>query len=135
MHPSHSSAMHRGLLSALWVSVLIQTVFRDIHQLVKPGFIDEIADGVFQGTVVTDWHFLFGAVILQLPIWMIVLSHALSDRALVLAHRVAVPPMAIMPFLAWPSDPDDWFHIAMQFLALGVMLAVARPAARRTVAA
>ncbi|MEM0947669.1 MAG: DUF6326 family protein [Pseudomonadota bacterium] len=130
MYQSQFSATQRGLLSALWISVLIQTVFRDIHQLVKPGFLDEIADGVFQGTVVTDWHFLFGAVILQLPIWMIVLSHALSDRSLVVTHRIAVPLMSVMPFLAWPSDPDDWFHTLMQFIALGAMLYVARPNAR-----
>ncbi len=125
----------RGLLSALWITVLMQIVFRDIHQFISPGFIDEISRGVYQGSAITQWHFLFGGVILQLPIWMIALCHALPDRTLVLLHRALAPVVLAMSFLAWPTDPDDWFHIAMQGVALAAMVALSFPGRRRTAVA
>lgn len=35
----------RALIASLWSVVLFNIIFRDIHQLLAPGFIDEFAPG------------------------------------------------------------------------------------------
>ncbi len=104
----------RGVLSALWVVVLMNTIFRDIHQFISPGFIDEIRTGMFNGQPLRDEVFLFGAVMLQVPFGMIVLSHLLTEKWLRWLTRGAVLFFIPALFMAWPSDMDDWFHVTIQ---------------------
>lgn len=122
----------RSLLASVWIVVLMNTIFRDIHQFLSPGFIDEIRTGTFNGQPLRDEVFLFGAIMLQLPFAMVVLSHLLNDQWLRVMTHVAVVLFIPALFLAWPSDMDDWFHIVVQTgLLLWMGFLVGRPSGRR----
>ncbi len=41
-------------LSSLWVFVFLNMIFRDLHELGRPGFLEEVMSGVVGGVQVTD---------------------------------------------------------------------------------
>ena len=124
-----SAAAPRAVLSALWIVVLMQILFRDIHEFLSPGFIDEVRSGALNGTPLTPAVFLLGGSLLQVPIWMIALCYVLPDASLRRVNLIAAPLVMGLAFLAWPGDPDDWLHIGAEIAALiGVAgLCIRRP--------
>jgi len=44
----------RAKLSALWIYVFLNMIFRDLHELGRPGFLKEMMTGVVGGIRVTD---------------------------------------------------------------------------------
>lgn len=128
----HVDAAPRTLISTLWLVVFLQIIFKDIHALVAPGFLDEISTGMYNGTPLTEELFLLGALIVQLPIWAIALTQALTSRAVGWLNLIAATYAAGIAFLAWPADLDDWFHLAAQYVALAWIATLAWPLARKS---
>ena len=67
-------------LSTLWIFVLFNIVFLDIHAFLKPGFIEEIMTGIVNGTQMTEGLLLLGAIMMEIPIAMVLLSRILKYR-------------------------------------------------------
>ena len=44
----------KAKLSTLWIFVLLNVIFRDIHEFIKAEFIQEILTGVVHGTQITE---------------------------------------------------------------------------------
>lgn len=69
------------LLSTLWIFVVINMIFRDIHQLAKIGFLEEIMTGLVNGIKITDELMLIGGLLAEISIMMVLLSRILDDNA------------------------------------------------------
>ncbi len=68
----------RAKLSTLWIMVLFNMVFADILSLYIPGIHKELA--AFAGDTPIAYLMLIGAIIHQIPIFMILLSQTLSHK-------------------------------------------------------
>ena len=124
--PETGADLPRALLSSIWTVGLFNIVFRDIHQFLAPGFIDEIQSGALNGTPLTPSIFLLGGILLQIPFAMILVAHAAGPGAVRFWNTLAAPLAMVMAFLAWPTDPDDWLHVIAQLLLLGWVLWIVR---------
>lgn len=110
------------LLASLWLFVLLNILFRDIHELFRPGMLEEILAGIVNGTLVTDQLLLISGIVLEIPILMTVLPRVLAYRInrslnigaalLMIAATVAVPP----------RDLDDIWFFAIEIIALLVII-------------
>ncbi|MBT9317936.1 hypothetical protein [Leptothoe spongobia] len=47
----------KAKLSTLWIFFLFNLIFRDIHEFVEPGFIEEIMTGTSNGNPITEHMF------------------------------------------------------------------------------
>ncbi|WP_299801301.1 DUF6326 family protein [uncultured Maribacter sp.] len=107
------------LLSTLWIFVLLNIIFRDLHQMVKVDFIEEILTGSVNGIRITDELMLLGGFLAEIPILMVLLSRILNRNANKFANIIAgVITIAVfatgIPYL----DIDDAFHMAIETAAI-----------------
>jgi len=70
----------KAKLSTLWIFVLFNIAFLDIHGFLKPGFIEEVMTGFVNGTQMTEGLLLLGAIMMEIPIAMVLLSRVLKYR-------------------------------------------------------
>lgn len=123
---------HRmGLMSALWAYVLLNTLFRDIHEFFRPGFITEFTDG---DLATTDTALVLAAIALQLPLAMIVLNQVLAARVARPANIALAVITAASLAGSWPKDADDLVFSGFQLIGLGAIIVLAwspRPEATR----
>lgn len=109
----------QSLLSTLWVFVLINMIFRDLHQLGKKSFLEEIMSGVVNGINITDELMLVGGFLVEIPILMILLSRILPDKANKWANLIAGTITSLVLLSALPSaDMDDIFFTIIEVVAI-----------------
>lgn len=113
-------ADRRGVLSSLWIFVLFNMLFRDIHEFARPGWIEEL-----MSMEVAEGLLLVSGMVLSLFISMIVLNRVLPSKAARWAN-VAVAALAIAAMLANPpGDLDDTWFFAIEILALLAIIGIA----------
>ncbi len=116
----------QSLLSTLWVFVLLNMIFRDLHQLGKKGFIEEIMSGVVNGVKITDELMLFGGFLAEIPISMVLLSRILNDKANKWANIIASVITMLVLVSALPSaDMDDVFFMIIEVVAFLSIIRIA----------
>lgn len=109
----------QSLLSTLWVFVLINMIFRDLHQLGKKSFLEEIMSGAVNGINITDELMLVGGFLVEIPILMILLSRILPDKANKWANIIAGTITSLVLLSALPSaDLDDVFFTIIEVVAI-----------------
>ncbi|MDW3190779.1 MAG: DUF6326 family protein [Cytophagales bacterium] len=103
-----------SLLSTLWIFVLFNIVFRDLHQFLNPVAFQEMISQEIPETQVL----LFG-VILEIPISMVLLSKILPAQFNKWVNLIAATITAL-GFLSTISsaDMDDLFFIAIKTITL-----------------
>jgi uncharacterized membrane protein YhaH (DUF805 family) len=107
------------LLSTLWIFVLFNIIFRDLHQLGKAGFIEEIMSGVVNGVKLTDELALLGGFLAEIPILMVLLSRILDDKANKWANLIAgIITLVVFATAAPYADMDDVFHVVIEVVAI-----------------
>ncbi len=111
----------RALLSALWMFVLLNFIFRDLHEIVKADFLAGALNGVYNGQVVTEAMFLLGGIIIEIPIVMMLMSWVLSLPANRWAN-VVVAPLFGLTFIGAAGDLDDYFHMGLIVIALATIV-------------
>ena len=113
-------ADRRGVLSSLWIFVLFNMLFRDIHEFARPGAIEE-----FMATSVAEGTLLAAGVVLTLFISMIVLNRVLPSGAARWAN-LAASVVAIASMVAnAPRDLDDVWFFGVETLALLAIIGLA----------
>ena len=113
-------ADRRGVLSSLWIFVLFNMLFRDIHEFARPGWIEEL-----MSMEVAEGLLLVSGMVLSLFISMIVLNRVLPSKAARWAN-VAVAALAIAAMLANPpGDLDDTWFFAIEILSLLAIIGIA----------
>ncbi|WP_117885298.1 DUF6326 family protein [Aureibaculum luteum] len=107
------------LLSTLWIFVLLNIIFRDLHQFVKSGFIEEIMTGTVNGIEITDELMLLGGFLAEIPILMVLLSRILSDNANKWANIIAgIITLGVFATGISSLDIDDAFHMTIETAAI-----------------
>jgi hypothetical protein len=129
----------KSVLSTAWIFVLLNVIFRDLHELLRPGMLQEMLSGTVNGVTVTDQVLLLGGIMLQLPLAMVLLSRVLPDRASRWANLVAALASAaivLVPTLVTSMpDPDDLLFAAAELVGLLFIIGYAwtwRPATMTT---
>ncbi|MDJ0628058.1 MAG: DUF6326 family protein [Rhodobacter sp.] len=121
----------RPALSALWTTVLINALLRDAHEILRPGFLHEVMGGTLNGTVLSDGLFVGAALILQIPVMLVALTHILPLRGALWINLVAAPLVGLTIVAGDRVDTDDWIFAGFQLAALAGILAIAAPSIRR----
>lgn len=112
-----------ALLSTMWIAVLLFNLFRDVHETLRPGFVDELArEGTVYGTQVTDSTLLVSGFVLVFLVSVVVLARILPRRSNRRVNVLAAVLMASGVLASWPKDPDDFVFGA--FILIGVALVV-----------
>lgn len=69
----------RTKLSALWLFILLNIIFRDIHQFVLASHLEMLLTGYYNGMEITEELMLLGGFLVQIPIAMVLFSLLLTD--------------------------------------------------------
>ncbi len=109
-----------AILSTLWIFVLFNLIFRDIHEFFRAGLVEEIITGVVNGTQVTEGVMLFGAIIVEVPIVMVLLSRILNYRINRWANIIIGAVMIALVIGMGQKDLDDLFFATVEVIALSV---------------
>ena len=112
----------RALLSALWLFVLLNLIFRDIHEIVKAEFLTDALNGIYNGREVTEAMFLLGGIIVEVPVAMMLMAWILPTRANRRANVTTAVLFALAVIATVPGDLDDYFHTGLELTALAVII-------------
>ena len=109
----------KAWLSTLWIFVLLNVIFRDIHELFRPGFLQKVMTGTVNGVQMTDKFLLIAGILMEIPIAMVILSRVLKDRANRWANIIAGVLTITSIVINNPApDLDDTFFASIQVGAL-----------------
>ena len=108
----------RTVLSALWVFLLMNIIFRDIHQFLSPGYMDWIMAGEMFGQQITDELLLYGGIAVEVMIAMVLVPHILPRKALRILNTLAVLFTTALVLYTPPIDPDDVFFLVIVLATL-----------------
>ncbi len=112
-------------LPAIWLFILLNTIFRDLHQFVMPGFLETIMTGQFNGLEITPILMLIGGVVVSVPISMVPLSLVLERR---FTQPLTFVPALIATITMIPTAPidlDDAYHLVLQLTAMLAIVVLA----------
>lgn len=116
----------RTVLSTLWIFVLLNLFAKDIHELGRPGMLQQIMAGVVDGVTITEELMLLGGVMFEIPILMVLLSQILpykiNRRANIGAGALTI---MIEVYSNLNPDLDNVFFLAIKILALLGVIRVA----------
>lgn len=111
----------RALLCALWMFVLLNFIFRDLHEIVKAEFLADAVNGIYNGREVTEAMFLLGGIIVEVPIVMMLMPWVLPLRPTRWAN-IVVAPLFGLTLIGAPGDLDDYFHFGLMVMALAFIV-------------
>ncbi|MEO0376813.1 MAG: DUF6326 family protein [Cyanobacteria bacterium P01_A01_bin.17] len=112
----------KAKLSNLWVFYLFNVIFRDIHEFIEPGFIEQVMTGTFNGITITEPLLLFGGFVAEVPISMALLSRLLPYGVNRWANIVAAAITLAFEINNGTTDLDDTFHMVIEMAALCVII-------------
>ena len=110
---------HHVVLSIMWVFVLMNMIYADILNTLKPGYLEELnqVSSTMSGEVV-----LIFAMLMQIPIIMIPLSRLLPRKSNRIAHFIAVPISilwVVVPSILSAGTPLSYiFFATVEVLAM-----------------
>ena len=108
----------KAKLSTLWIFFLLNIIFRDIHEFVEPGFIEEIMTGTSNGNPITEQMLLLGGVMIEVPIAMVLLSRLLPYGVNRWANMIVAVLYGALTLFFGTTDLDDTFHMIIEMAAL-----------------
>ena len=106
-------------LSTLWIVVLFNMLFRDIHEFARAGFLEEMLAMTSNGAQIPEGLLLAAAIVLEIPIVMIFLTQVFNVKVNRWANLIAAVFMivAIVSNNLAP-DLDDLFYVVFECAAL-----------------
>lgn len=119
INPNISLLAMKTKLSTLWIVVLFNMLFRDLHEFARTGFLEEILAMTSNGAQIPEGLLLGAAIVLQIPIGMIFLTQVLNVRVNRWANLIAAVFTIVMIVgnnLA--PDLDDAFFVVVECAAL-----------------
>ena len=109
-------------LSTLWIFYLFNGFFRDLHEFVEPGFLEQAMTGTFNGIEITEQLLLFGGFVAAVPISMVLFSRLLPYGANRWANIIAAVITLAFEINNGTNDLDDTFHMVMEMAALSLII-------------
>jgi hypothetical protein len=109
----------RLLLSILWIFIILNFFARDIHELGRPGMLEQMISGIIDGVVVTEMLMLIGGIMIEIPILMTVLALLLPYSINRWANiGVGFLTMVMIVAMNVQPDLDNVFFMSIQLIAL-----------------
>ena len=112
----------KAKLSTLWMFYLFNTIFRDIHEFIEPGFVEQMMTGTFNGIQITEQLLLLGGFVAEVPIAMVLLSRLLPYGANRWANIIAAVITLSFEIMNGTTDLDDTFHMVIEIAALSFII-------------
>ena len=112
-------------LSALWLFILLNIIFRDIHQMTMKSHLEMLLTGVYNGTEVTEELMLLGGILVEIPIAMFLFSLLLKRKWNRVLNMVSAVLTVGVLLAEPPSDMDDTFFKVIEFFAVGAIAWIA----------
>ena len=103
----------KAKLSTLWVFLLFNIIFRDLHELAKPEYLEELMNGQVSEVMV-----LLAGFVIEVPIAMVVFSRLLPYAANRWANIVAAALVLSLAIAYGTTDLDDVFFLIVESAAL-----------------
>ena len=116
----------KNRLSAFWIFIMINMAFADIVGFSYPGFMAKlVAGGPIEGIVVTPTLLMIGALLLEIPTSMIILSRFLKKKFNRLFNIIAAVITII--YVTGMSSPTVvyWFFCSLEIVASVMIIALA----------
>jgi len=124
--PPSLSANERGTTIAfLWLFAILNTLYRDIHQLVVDTTIQEILTGHMNGNPVTEMALFAGAFAVELVLLAMLLSCLLKPNHARWMNLVVAPIAALGMMIVPPVDMDDHFFAIVVLATFAAIFALA----------
>ena len=112
----------KARLSTLWIFVLLNMIFRDIHELFRPGMLEEMMTLLNSGQI-TEGLLLLGGIMIEIPIAMVPLSQILKSNVNRWTNMiVAIVTMALVFLNNTTPDLDDIFFAAIETISLALII-------------
>jgi len=115
------SAHMQVKLAALWIFLMFNYAYADILTLMDPSVLKELVGGTAGGMALSPELLLAGAILMEIPIAMIVLSLILSHRANRWANIIAgsIKTLAVLSsmFVGAPASYYLFFGIIEIFFS------------------
>lgn len=108
------------------VFILLNIIFRDIHQFVLQSHLEMLLTGYYNDTLITEDLMLMGGLFALVPISMVLLSLLLQRRWLRPVSAFGVIFTAGPALMARPTGMDDVLHLGAAFCALAAISWIAR---------
>lgn len=106
------------LLSTLWIFILFNMIFRDLHEFLADGYIEEM-----MSLKISETSLLFYGFILEIPILMVLLSRILNDKANKWVNLIAASIIMLGILSTLPSaDMDDVFFTIINSAAFAAII-------------
>lgn len=107
-----------SLLSTLWIFILLNVIFRDLHEFLAEGYIEKM-----MAQKVSELDLLFFGFLIEIPILMVLLSSVLNTKANKWANIIAAGIMILGLLIGLPEgDMDDIFFSMVNLGAFVVLL-------------
>ena len=116
---TQEKASTRTVLSTLWIFLLLNIFARDIHELGRPGMLEQMLTGVIDGVKITEGLMLIGGIMIEIPILMVLLSQILPFKITRWANIGAgILTMLITISVNLNPDLDNMFFLVFKIAAL-----------------
>ncbi|MEO0688532.1 MAG: DUF6326 family protein [Cyanobacteria bacterium J06649_11] len=115
----------KALLSTLWIFILLNVIFRDLHEFARPGFIEEMMTGVVNGVQITEELMLIGGIMAEIPISMVLLSRILNYKVNRWANVIAGALTIAFVINNGVKDLDDIFFAIIEVVSLSFIIWIA----------
>ena len=108
----------KALLSTLWIFVLLNVIFRDLHEFFRAEMIEEI----ITLTPVSEQVMLIGGIMMEIPILMVLLSRILNYRINRWANIIIGAVTIALIIGLGQKDLDDIFFATIEVIALSAVI-------------
>ena len=112
----------RAKLSTLWIFVLFNLIFSEFHRLLQPGFLEEVMTGTISGVQMSQEVLLLGAMVLEIPIAMALLSRVLKYRVNRWANIIAGAMTIALVSFNVTTDLDNIFFSTIGVVAMSLIV-------------
>lgn len=109
-------------LFALWLFIILNIIFRDIHQMTLKSHLEMLLTGYYNGTGITESIMLMGAFIVNIPIGMLLVSLLVKRKLSRVLNIIAASLVPIILLTSPPTDMDDIFHLLVELIAVIAIL-------------
>ena len=109
-------------LSAFWLFILLNIIFRDIHQFTMKSHLEMLLTGTYNGTLVTEELMLLGGFLVEIPIAMFLFSLLLKRKVNRMLNLICSILTVGVLLAELPSDLDDVFFKVIEFLTVGAII-------------
>ena len=118
-NPNNNLLETKIKLSTLWIVVLFNMLFRDIHEFLRTGYLEELLAMTSNGAQISEGLLLAAAIVLEIPIIMIFLTQILKVKANRWANMIVAAFMIVATISNnLTPDLDDLFFFGAAFAAL-----------------